>query len=72
MMIDSPSKRFAFWCALLLLVVLAVNGLMVVGQFIGYAVTAEGGTISELIIQHNVPTQSWAAVYGRSCSSPGL
>jgi hypothetical protein len=64
MMIDSPSKRFAFWCALLLLVVLAVNGLMVVGQFIGYAVTAEGGTISELIIQHNVPTQSWAAVYG--------
>ncbi len=53
------------WTGILLLTLLALKGLVIVGQFIGYAtVTARGGTITELIVEHAIPTDFWAAVSG--------
>lgn len=66
MRIDTPWKRAAFWFCLILIVLLAVKGLIVVSQFIGYATVtgAKGGSITELVIRHGLPTEYWSAVFG--------
>jgi len=67
MRLRTPAQRFTFWLAVFILLVLAINGLVVISQFTGYAMrsyAAEGGTITELVIQHNIPTLKWAGVFG--------
>ncbi len=68
----SGVKRAATIASLAILVILAIKGLVIVGQFIGYASFAgEAGTISELVLQQKFPTQFWAAVYGVAVRVPG-
>ena len=65
MRLDTRPRRAAFWLGILLLSLLALKGLVIVGQFLGYASYAgRAGTITELIIEHRLPTQYWAAQYG--------
>ncbi len=72
MKLKTRSQRATFWMGMLLLVILAVKGLVVVSQFIGYAsVDTAGGTITQLVIQHEVPTEYWAAVFGVAVRVPG-
>ncbi|MBR9693317.1 DUF87 domain-containing protein, partial [Candidatus Woesearchaeota archaeon] len=66
-------RRAAFWLGILLLTIFAIKGLVIVSQFIGYATSsdAEAGTITQLIIRHEVPTENWAAVFGVAVRVPG-
>ena len=63
---QKSSKGLAVWLALLILAILALKGLIVVSQYLGYAASigAQAGTITELVITESFPTDYWAAVYG--------
>ena len=71
---SAPSfRRVAIWALILLLSLFAIKGLIVVGQYVGYAasVTAEGGSISTLVLRHEIPTEYWAGVFGVAVRVPG-
>ncbi len=68
----TPARRALFWLAIVVLALLALKGLLVVSQFIGYAsVSSQAGTITELVIQHELPTEFWAGIYGVAVRVPG-
>ena len=50
MVVTTKQKEIAFRVLILVMVILAIKGLTIVGQFIGYAayLETEGGTISEI------------------------
>jgi hypothetical protein len=59
-------RQYAIWIAVLLLSLLALKGLVVISEYVGYAGYTGGraGTITELVIEHQIPNTYWAAVYG--------
>ncbi|MBW2991481.1 DUF87 domain-containing protein [Candidatus Woesearchaeota archaeon] len=63
---QTRTKEIVFTFLILILLVLAIKGLMIVGQFIGYAafLEAEGGVITEIELRMAYDVSHWSAVYG--------
>jgi hypothetical protein len=58
-------EKILSFLAVLILIVLAIDGLIQVGKFTGFAsLETEAGTISEIEIQYRPPVDVWAGVYG--------
>jgi len=60
------TKEIVFSIIILLLLVLAIKGLTVIGQFLGYVayIQAQGGTVSEIELTVKFDVSHWSALYG--------
>jgi len=60
------TKEIVFSVIILILLVLAIKGLTVIGQFLGYAayLEAEGGVITEMELEVSFDVTHWSALYG--------
>lgn len=58
-------KNIIFLVLTFFMLILAIKGLVVVSEYVGYATFAgEAGNIYELVIKHIIPTEDWAGIYG--------
>jgi hypothetical protein len=66
MVVKTRQREIVFGVLILLLVVLAIKGLLTIGQYIGYVsyLETEGGTISEIELQIAFDVSHWSALYG--------
>src|SRR4030042_1863252 len=62
----TAKKEILFTILVILLVALAIKGLIIIGQFIGYVsyLETEGGTISEIELKMEFDVSHWSAIYG--------
>ena len=62
----TAKKEIVFTILVILLVALAIKGLIIIGQFIGYVsyLETEGGTISEIELKMEFDVSHWSAIYG--------
>jgi hypothetical protein len=65
MVVKTAKREIVFGILVLLLVGLAIKGLIIISQFIGYAsLETQGGTISEIDVQLALDVTHWSALYG--------
>ncbi|MBN2053027.1 DUF87 domain-containing protein [Candidatus Woesearchaeota archaeon] len=66
MVVKTRNKEIAFGILIIILVVLAIKGLIIVSQFIGYAsyLQTDGGTITEIELELAFDVSHWSGVYG--------
>ena len=58
-------KDLVFIVLTIFMLFLAIKGLVVVSEYVGYATFAgEAGNIYELVVKHIIPTEDWAGVFG--------
>jgi hypothetical protein len=61
----TKKKEIVFGILIVLLLVFAIKGLIIIGQFIGYAsLETAGGTISEINLRYEYDVSHWSALYG--------
>ncbi|KYK27349.1 hypothetical protein AYK26_03765 [Euryarchaeota archaeon SM23-78] len=66
MVVKTRTKEIVFTVLILILLFLAIKGLIVVGQFLGYAAyhAAEAGAITEIDLEIHFDVGHWSALYG--------
>ena len=66
MTVKTKKKDLAFAIITILLVILAIKGLITVGEYIGYAayIEGEGGVITEIDLEIGFDVSHWSALYG--------
>ncbi|MBU1199563.1 MAG: DUF87 domain-containing protein [Nanoarchaeota archaeon] len=62
----SRTKDIVFTTIIIILIVLAVKGLAIIGQFMGFVTyhAADAGTITEIDIKISFDVSHWSAIYG--------
>ena len=66
MVVRTKQKEIAFRILIIIMLILAIKGLIIVSQFLGYAayLETEGGTVSEIDLQIVYDVTHWSALYG--------